>query len=761
MTIMRKYILLLCALCAGLVSCVKEDFAGAEADGLVAFKASYEAPTKTVLNGLTPYWTPQEKIAIFNGVNNEFTATVTEPSATATFKGELAGKGTKNFRAVTPYSADYTYSSLGSTFYGLSIPTEQTAVENSYDPQALVAIAQSDDYNLSFKNLGSLVKFTVISDGVTSVTLRSNNEEVLSGTFEATYAATPSIRVREGKDEVTIKGDFKKGSTYYIVTLPATLEKGFMVLLNGSVKAMSIDAPVQLARSGMVNLGELSLNPGESQLPDNGEDDEDEGVPSSWTIIGQFCSWADDGALATYDMGSYYKAFDVPAASLSSFKFRNGEVWLGAAGEAVVADKWVVLSQDGAASDIVFSGSAAMYDVYLDKELRGFYITEAGNPSPEPIPAPYVGKSVAGNFNTWNASANPMTEEGDYYVVKGLQLASTNLADPTSNGFKFVDSKGADNATWYGVGVDSIELGLWYGTISGDSKNIVINGDATALYDAYISKDMTTFCVVAAGSELPEYTPAPLPTVVYLNPGAWNSDSPRFEAYFFGNGEAWATMADTDNDGVFEASVPTGMTNVIFVRMDPNKPEHSWDSKWNQTDDLSLTEGNNCFTFGSWGQDGANDSGTWSLYTPSTTPIPDPNPTPDPDPTPDPGTDPDPTPDPTPDPGTGEEPNHGTGGEEIAACKLTVKVNKTITWYDKYIYSWDGNGEILGTWPGTKLGWVGEEGDYYVYYHHFDKSLNGKTINYIISGDGGQTKDLTVTLNGADTIVVVEQSDLK
>ena len=394
MTIMRKYILLLCALCAGLVSCVKENFSGAEADGLVAFKASYEAPTKTALNGLTPYWTPQEKIAIFNGVNNEFIATVSEPSATATFKGELAGKGTKNFRAVTPYSAGYTYSSIGSTFYGLAVPAEQTAVENTYDPQALVAIARSDDYNLSFKNLGSLVKFTVISDGVTSVTLRSSNEEVLSGTFEATYAAEPSIRVKEGVDEVTVKGDLKKGSTYYIVTLPASLEKGFIALLNGSVKAMSIDAPVQLARSGMVNLGELSLNPGESQLP-GADEEEDEGVPSGWVISGQFCDWGDEGALDTYDLGSYYKAFNVPAASLASFKFRNGEVWLGAAGEAVVADKWVALSQDGAAPDIVFSGSAAMYDVYLDKELRAFYITAAGNPAPEPIPAPFVGKSVA------------------------------------------------------------------------------------------------------------------------------------------------------------------------------------------------------------------------------------------------------------------------------------------------------------------------------------------------------------------------------
>ena len=108
-----------------------------EDDGLVTFEASYEAPTKTVLNGLTPYWTSSEKIAIFNGVNNEFVADVTEPSATATFKGKLAGKGTKNFRAVCPYSPDYTYSSLGATFYGLSIPREQTCAENTYDPNPL------------------------------------------------------------------------------------------------------------------------------------------------------------------------------------------------------------------------------------------------------------------------------------------------------------------------------------------------------------------------------------------------------------------------------------------------------------------------------------------------------------------------------------------------------------------------------------------------------------------------------------------------
>ena len=706
---MRKYILILCAICAGLVSCVKEDFSGAEADGLVTFAASYEAQTKTVLNGLTPYWTASEKIAIFNGVNNEFIATVTEPSATATFKGELAGKGTKNFRAVSPYSADYTYSSLGSTFYGLSVPQEQTAVENSYDPQALVAIAQSDDYSLSFKNLGSLVKFTVISDGVTSVTLRSNNEEVLSGSFDATYSASPGISVREGKDEVIIKGDFKKGSIYYIVTLPATLEKGFITLLNGSVKALSIDAPVQLARSGMVNLGELSLNPGESQLPDNGEDDEDEGVPSGWVIIGTFCDWTEDGALATYDLGNYFKAFDVPGASLASFKFRNGDVWLGSAGENVVADKWVTLSQDGGAPDISFSGPAATYDVYLDKDLRGFYVTAAGNPAPEPIPAPFVGKSVAGNFNSWSSSANPMTAEGDYYVVKGLQLASTNLADPTSNGFKFVDSKGTDAATWYGVGSSSVDLGKWYATKVDGSLNICINGDATALYDAYISKDMTTFCVVAAGAELPSKDEVGSDEVetsgtIYLKPNSyWKEASARFSAYFFeGDAFTWMSMTDDDGDEIYECGVPTGMTNVIFVRMNPATSDNSWDDgvKWGQTVDLKVpTDDNICFVLdaGSW------DSGKWTTYPPTVT---------EPDPT----------------PGTGEG-----GGDGTQDSKVRIYLSNSWGW--PYIWCWDAAGAQIfagASWPGTR--YHGEENGYY--YWDVPQAYVGKTVSLLaVKGD--------------------------
>ena len=99
----------------------------------------------------------------------------------------------------------------------------------------------------------------------------------------------------------------------------------------------------------------------------------------------------------------------------------------------------------------------------------------------------------------------------------------------------------------------------------------------------------------------------------------------------------------------------------------------------------------------------------------------------------------------------------------LTACKLTIKVNKAISWYDKYIYAWDANEtQLAGAWPGTKTEWDKEDGDYYVYYHNFDASLNGTTINYIINGNGdGQTKDLTVTLQGENTTVTIEESDKK
>lgn len=108
------------------------------------------------------------------------------------------------------------------------------------------------------------------------------------------------------------------------------------------------------------------------------------------------------------------------------------------------------------------------------------------------------------------------------------------------------------------------------------------------------------------------------------------------------------------------------------------------------------------------------------------------------------------------------DPNPDT---ELTACKLIIKVSTEIDWYDKYIYAWynDATGTEVhpcGDWPGTKAEWIEEKDGYYCYYHNFDASMNGTTISYIINGTG-QTNDLTVTLNGAETTVTIEKTDVK
>lgn len=100
--------------------------------------------------------------------------------------------------------------------------------------------------------------------------------------------------------------------------------------------------------------------------------------------------------------------------------------------------------------------------------------------------------------------------------------------------------------------------------------------------------------------------------------------------------------------------------------------------------------------------------------------------------------------------------------EEPAGCTLTVKVNKDINWYDKYVYSWTDAGNWSGDWPGTKMDYVGDDETYYIYSYVYPASLASTTLNYIIN-DGGssQTVDLTVTLEGENTTVTIESSDVK
>ncbi len=105
-------------------------------------------------------------------------------------------------------------------------------------------------------------------------------------------------------------------------------------------------------------------------------------------------------------------------------------------------------------------------------------------------------------------------------------------------------------------------------------------------------------------------------TKLYLVPNAnWNEGNARFAAYFFGDGEAWASMTKVAGEtNLYEVTVPAGknFTNVIFCRMNPSASANNWNNKWNQTADLTYNGTSNCYTVkeGTWDKGG----GTWSTY---------------------------------------------------------------------------------------------------------------------------------------------------
>ena len=108
---------------------------------------------------------------------------------------------------------------------------------------------------------------------------------------------------------------------------------------------------------------------------------------------------------------------------------------------------------------------------------------------------------------------------------------------------------------------------------------------------------------------------------IYFKASHWEVDGARFEAYLWGGTPdiAWISLTSIGNN-TFRGELPDGYNygcNIIFCRMNPAGATGNWNSKWNQTANLTVpTNGNNLFTVtnNAWGD---NATGTWSKYTPA------------------------------------------------------------------------------------------------------------------------------------------------
>lgn len=141
--------------------------------------------------------------------------------------------------------------------------------------------------------------------------------------------------------------------------------------------------------------------------------------------------------------------------------------------------------------------------------------------------------------------------------------------------------------------------------------------------------DQPTVAPTTAKPTVQPTTAAPTTTpvsqnTVYLKPNSnWKEANARFAIYVFNdstNSKQWVSMTASNVDGYYQAEIPSGTwEEIIFCRMNPANLTNSWDTEWNQTNDLdipSTTSTNRCYTVaeGTWDKGG----GSWGAV-PSTT----------------------------------------------------------------------------------------------------------------------------------------------
>ena len=273
------FLALLALLVAGSCSRIEETISRDELPGLnnMTVEATWgdypETKTSLQSDG-SILWSPGDKINLFYGSSSssEFTATITEPSATASFTGYLqaatgsSGQGiaTQTFWGVYPYDEGNTCDGSGVT---LMIKGVQTASPGTFGEGMNPAVANSPGLSLSFKNVGSWFVFSVLEDGITSVKFSGNCGEDIAGRIRVTMNSSedpvPEVVEGEGLKSIIVTPDvgnaFIPNTEYYITVIPQTLTNGFtFTMYKGSQVAIRYSSkPLSFNRSSHVRRTEL------------------------------------------------------------------------------------------------------------------------------------------------------------------------------------------------------------------------------------------------------------------------------------------------------------------------------------------------------------------------------------------------------------------------------------------------------------------------------------------------------------------------
>ena len=246
-----------------LASCQREMEGGGAPDIRATVEEQPETKTSLSVNESgagTIYWNPADKIDVFFGTTRAtYTSQNSSNAKTAVFKTSdsvgFSELSSTNIWGLYPSNSS---SSCSGSSVTTTLPSTQYGVPNTFDDDLFLAVAHSTSTSLQFYNVCGGIKFSLYRDDITSITFRGNNNEYLAGKIQLTFPnGLPKATVVNGSKEITLIP--KQGQTfdlnvnYYIITLPATLSKGFKMTFttkDGTVGTFNYtDASVTIRRS--------------------------------------------------------------------------------------------------------------------------------------------------------------------------------------------------------------------------------------------------------------------------------------------------------------------------------------------------------------------------------------------------------------------------------------------------------------------------------------------------------------------------------
>ena len=269
---MKKYIQSMMAFAAivSFASCSSEDnnttIENESAVKVMTFTATQEGDEQSTRAAISSTdskvinWEEGDQISIFDGTNNNrFTLTDGVESTSGKFSGEA--EQSTSYTAVYPYQS--TASLSGDDVTNVTLPATQTASDNSFDKNAALMMAKSDNTTLEFKNAVGYVKVKPKFACSKIVLQAAGASEYLAGMCTLSYGeGMPSIAfTSEQSTSITLSGNITANTAYYIAVPAVTLSAGWSISFTdntGDVYTRTGSNSITFKRNTIINLGEFS-----------------------------------------------------------------------------------------------------------------------------------------------------------------------------------------------------------------------------------------------------------------------------------------------------------------------------------------------------------------------------------------------------------------------------------------------------------------------------------------------------------------------